>query len=133
MLLRCILTTKTLPTSKRHSGGRLHVSVLTVTCEFRLQALRRARLSSISIRPQECILTSRVNNLDVSSELQRPAAGKTTAAFHAQTENITIDRSISASRSDIVYSSKDLFCTHGEITSCNLSKGTRDSKNLAQS
>ena len=85
------------------------VSVLTVTPDTRLHQLRRARLPMKFNKPHsqiECRLTFNVNDADVYFELLHSAPEKTTVSFNPQTETITVDRSMSSSRSGIVKTSE---------------------------
>lgn len=93
--------------SKEHTG--FDASVLTVTPDFRLRQLRRARLPMKLTKPYaqlECRLTFDVNDSDVGFELQHSTAEKTIVTFSPQTETITVDRSMSSFKTGIVKSSK---------------------------
>lgn len=93
--------------SKGHTG--FDVSVLNIIPDPRLHQLRRARLPMKFNKPHsqiECRLTFNVNDSDVSFDLLHSATEKTTVTFNHKTETITVDRSMSSSRSGIVKTSK---------------------------
>jgi len=90
-----------------HSG--FDVSVLTVMPDSRLHKLRREKLPMKFTKPPgqlECRLRCNVQDTSVSFDLRHSATEKTTITFNPMTETITVDRSISSSRPEIVKTSK---------------------------
>jgi beta-fructofuranosidase len=93
--------------SRMHTG--FDVSVMTVTPDPRLQKLRQENLPMRFAKPQgqlECRLIFNVQDTIVSFDLRHSATEKTTVAFNPRTETITVDRSMSSLRSDIVKTTK---------------------------
>jgi beta-fructofuranosidase len=93
--------------SVMHTG--FDVSVLTMMPDSRLHKLRRERLPMKFTKPQgqlECRLKFNVEEINVGFDLQHSTMEKTTVTFNPQTETITVDRSMSSLRLDIVKTSK---------------------------